>query len=435
MTRAPRYAVLALAFAGMAGLAPLAAQTASAQSAQRAGVAAAVQGDVQVQGPIRTSSETVSAGMDLVLDDRLATGVDSRAQALLVDETTLTLGPESEVTIDRFVFDPDSGASEISAQFVKGAMRFVSGRIGRIAPQNVNLRTPVGTLGIRGTIAFVADDPVRGGVFFGLLGPSRGNDLKSRSAGIEFENAQGRQQTYKSGFGFFVPAGGPPGPVEVIPQEVLDIVKADFRVRPRAKAPLPVVKYSDASAGRTVAEVISFGAEFAELAKERAIKTELANFVADDVIADLTEDLLVGEIINLQDITVFASLFDFQVFDNGILDGDAVDVSVIANGETTNFGRIDLVGLDNSRTLGVELQPGEFEVRITGLNNEITGGVNVLSEVIDGPQLQTFEIDEKDVAVLKGAAEAIVAEEVVDVGDLTLPPGGSTDLIDPGTGQ
>ena len=117
----------------------------AAQAATEVGSAAAVRNDVRgtVVGPMSTGSpvhqsETVSAG------------VDSSAQLLFRDKTSLTLGPTSQVTIDKFVYDPSRGTGEAAVNLVKGALRFVSGSQ---SPENYTVRTPLASMGVRGSVA------------------------------------------------------------------------------------------------------------------------------------------------------------------------------------------------------------------------------------------------------------------------------------------
>lgn len=376
---------------------------AHAQNAQRAGVAAGVQGDVSLTGPVRPSEKAVKSGDELVLDDRLTTGAESHAQALLIDETTLTLGPDSELTIDKFVFDPDGDASEISANFVKGAMRFVSGRIGRLAPQRVNVRTPVGTLGIRGTIAFAVSQPDENGVFFGLLGPSRGNDLKGRNAGIEFQNDMGGQETYKAGYGFLVREGEAPGAVGPIPTEVLTIVENDLRIQPRAQSKQTGVTYSESASGSDVAAVFIDSGDFQEIEK----RAELT----DDPAEDITEEInklndIAGEVFELGNIIAFVGLFDFKVFDVGAAIDDEVQVLFFQDNNNQDFGVIDLVTEQQAAILGVQLQPGDFRIEILSATNDFeTVGLRILSPIQQGQiNFDDIFLDPGDKAILRGEA-------------------------------
>ena len=70
-------------------------------------------------------------------------------QILLPDETVFTLGPNSDMVLDEFVYDPKKDAGKITAELLKGTFRLVTGKLGhRIDPK---IKLIVGTIGIRGT--------------------------------------------------------------------------------------------------------------------------------------------------------------------------------------------------------------------------------------------------------------------------------------------
>jgi hypothetical protein len=138
-----RAAVAALAVAGM--------HAEAGAEAIRAGVAAAVVSPVEVSGPPRAQTVAVESGMDMFLDDRIVTGANARLQVLLLDETVFTVGPDTDLVIDRFVYDPGTGGGTIAASMTTGFLRYVSGRIGSASPENVSIDTPAATIGIRGT--------------------------------------------------------------------------------------------------------------------------------------------------------------------------------------------------------------------------------------------------------------------------------------------
>ena len=70
-------------------------------------------------------------------------------QVLLVDGSTFTVGPGSDLVIDKFVYDPKKGTGQIAASFSKGVMRFVGGKISK-NEDGVTVNTPAGALAIRG---------------------------------------------------------------------------------------------------------------------------------------------------------------------------------------------------------------------------------------------------------------------------------------------
>ena len=142
-------------------------------AATSVGVAAGVVGAVNVSEGERAASEPVMTGMAMQMRDRVKSQQDGRVQLLLMDQTVFTIGPNSDLVIDEFVYDPASGAGRVSANFTKGMMRYVSGRIGAQDPQGITIKARDATIGVRGTALFVMDDPTLGDgtQFIGLLGP------------------------------------------------------------------------------------------------------------------------------------------------------------------------------------------------------------------------------------------------------------------------
>jgi hypothetical protein len=69
----------------------------------------------------------------------------------LKDDTRLSLGPSSEVRLDRFLFVPAEGRLGLVLNVVRGVMAYVSGRIAKLAPDSIRLGTPAAVVGVRGT--------------------------------------------------------------------------------------------------------------------------------------------------------------------------------------------------------------------------------------------------------------------------------------------
>jgi hypothetical protein len=122
-------------------------QGASAQNASKIGVASAVKN--RVDGTIGGGTRPLVPGSDIFAREVVRTGEQSTAQLLFLDETSLSIGPASEITLDRFVYDPNRGAGNVVLNATKGAFRFVSGSQ---QPSSYQIRTPVATIGVRGTI-------------------------------------------------------------------------------------------------------------------------------------------------------------------------------------------------------------------------------------------------------------------------------------------
>lgn len=90
----------------------------------------------------------------LVQDERIVSTGGGGGQVLFLDQTSLTIAPNSEVVLDKYVYDPDSDSGEMTVTVLKGAMRFVGGRISKTSPATI--RTSTATIGIRGGMGNVS---------------------------------------------------------------------------------------------------------------------------------------------------------------------------------------------------------------------------------------------------------------------------------------
>jgi hypothetical protein len=94
-------------------------------------------------------------GEAIFASDSLRTGEDGSVGVTLKDDTRLSLGPRSEVRLERYVYAPESGALGMVLNFVRGAAAYVSGRIAKLAPDSIRLETPAAIVGVRGTTVAV----------------------------------------------------------------------------------------------------------------------------------------------------------------------------------------------------------------------------------------------------------------------------------------
>ena len=116
------------------------------------GVTAVVNPDATGQAPSQTR-RTLLVGADVFANENVITTEKGQAQMLFLDESALTIGPNSEVVLDEFVYDPNTKTGTIALSATKGLFRLVGGRISKTNP--VTLKTPTATIGIRGGIAMV----------------------------------------------------------------------------------------------------------------------------------------------------------------------------------------------------------------------------------------------------------------------------------------
>ena len=99
----------------------------------------------------------VAAGYQIIQNHVIETDGIGRAQMLLVDGTSLAVGPNSSVVLDKFVYNPITaeGSLEVTA---KGLLRIVGGKVTKKQPALI--RTNSATVGIRGGIAIVETEAV-----------------------------------------------------------------------------------------------------------------------------------------------------------------------------------------------------------------------------------------------------------------------------------
>jgi len=90
-------------------------------------------------------------GTKLFVGDTLETGAPGSLGVILRDNSTLSLGPDSRLVIRRFLFSPAEGKTGLLARLSRGTMAFVSGLLGKLAPESVRFETPTASIGIRGT--------------------------------------------------------------------------------------------------------------------------------------------------------------------------------------------------------------------------------------------------------------------------------------------
>ena len=139
-----RFSVLAICFV----LAALRAQPTSAE-VQTVGIIKKIAGSVSV---VRGGeSFPARVGEKLLQKDTLRTGSDGSLGVIFKDDTLLSLGRDSELRIDEFVFAPAEGRLSMVLKMMRGIATYVSGKIAKLSPDSVRIETQVATVGIRGT--------------------------------------------------------------------------------------------------------------------------------------------------------------------------------------------------------------------------------------------------------------------------------------------
>lgn len=90
-------------------------------------------------------------GTKLVVGDTLMTGSNGSMGVILRDNSTLSIGPKSSLVVRNFLFSPAEGKLGLVVRLSRGTMAYLSGLIGKLAPESARFETPVASIGIRGT--------------------------------------------------------------------------------------------------------------------------------------------------------------------------------------------------------------------------------------------------------------------------------------------
>ena len=135
------------------------------------GVIAAGIGDITNQ-----KNEKLETGSKIYFGDTIIVKSRSNAQILLLDETALTVGEESEITIDDFIYDPKSKVGKIVSNIKIGTVRIITGEISNQNPDNLEVNIPTGSVGARGTEFVVVTESDKKSTVV-LLGPGENNSL------------------------------------------------------------------------------------------------------------------------------------------------------------------------------------------------------------------------------------------------------------------
>lgn len=121
-----------------------------ATAAEPAGKTFSVQGSVSAQAPT-APVRTLEIKGPVFMQDAIRTAPDSKMQVLFADDTVFSQGPNMEVVIDEFVYDPvNTKNNAFKARVERGVFRTVSGKINDLNPDKFEIKTGRATIGIRG---------------------------------------------------------------------------------------------------------------------------------------------------------------------------------------------------------------------------------------------------------------------------------------------
>ncbi len=215
------------ALALLASAAPVLAQTNTA-----IGVNAAIRNQVTMKASTDAAPRPAVLRESVHLGDAIASGPQSQLQVLLRDRSIFTVGANARMTIDKFVYDPARGTGDLAASVAKGAFRFMSGRTLSRTGGTTAVRTPVASIGVRGTIleGVVGEDAIstadgeqgvpktgsdpNSATLIVLRGPGPRTDGLDKPGAIDITSGGKTITIDKPGYAVFIPGPGqaPIGP-------------------------------------------------------------------------------------------------------------------------------------------------------------------------------------------------------------------------------
>lgn len=113
------------------------------------GTVSVLHGQAQAEGP--SGARALSQGSPVYQGDTVQTGPGSALEIRFADKTVLAQGADSTISLDEYAYNPDTGGGALAFKMAQGTFRAVTGQIADKNPEAFQLKSPLATIGIRGT--------------------------------------------------------------------------------------------------------------------------------------------------------------------------------------------------------------------------------------------------------------------------------------------
>jgi hypothetical protein len=90
-------------------------------------------------------------GTPVLLGSQLRTQAGASLGVSFKDNTMMSFGPDTELTVDEYLYEPADEQLKLSTRLMRGTLNYISGVIAKLKPDAVSVRTPMGVIGVRGT--------------------------------------------------------------------------------------------------------------------------------------------------------------------------------------------------------------------------------------------------------------------------------------------
>ena len=231
---------------------------------------------------------TASVGDPIYLNDEISTDGNTNLQILLKDQTVFTIGPNTVLVFDNFIYDPSDASveSSLTATVKKGTFKFISGRISKSSPNAMKLKVANATASIRGTSVA------------GRVNEDGDADVVLLSGAISVQSAATTApvDVIQPGWGLSIGAGGAAGdPFQFTASQINDIVASVEFTAPAVEAELGADAEGDSAAdsvrsasitpetAETVAEVVTLAVSNLEQDDQGNINVaDLASYILEN---------------------------------------------------------------------------------------------------------------------------------------------------------
>ena len=145
------------------------------------------------------NNQKLENGSQIFYGDTIIVGSKSTAQVLFLDQTVMTLGEDSELTIDEFVYDPETNDGKFVSNIKSGTIKIITGKISKKDPDNLEIKIPTGAIGARGTEFVVLANSKNENTVL-LLGPGPNNSLGMTPGNLEVTDGLNSVNIIQPGF-------------------------------------------------------------------------------------------------------------------------------------------------------------------------------------------------------------------------------------------
>ena len=151
-------------------------------------------GDVKNQ-----KNEKLLNGSKVFYGDSIIVNEQSNAQVLFLDQTVITIGEKSELTIDEFIYDPQTNDGKFVSNIKSGTVKIITGQISKKNPDNLEVNVTTGTIGARGTEFVVLAESNNENKII-LLGPGPNNTLGMMPGTLQVSDGLNTIEIIKPGY-------------------------------------------------------------------------------------------------------------------------------------------------------------------------------------------------------------------------------------------